>query len=181
MRDALSLLKEFNPCCPEYLVNRDPIALWKECPNGDWMFWAYTRLFPEDYRPAILVMSECTQYFRNLVTDKRITTALDLAIDYGKHHALYEELVEIKPDVFAAKNESTRENEVYVANLVIDTLCFPLNFQNRYALCGKADMFVRNLLSRPPVITVPRLRRFLADVCRDRLPFEQQLNLELQS
>lgn len=89
---ALDLLKPFHPCCPDYLKDKTPQEAWEQCNRGDWMLWAFGKLFPEHLQELTLAKGKCAETVLHLMKDQRSIDAVKAAIDFGEGRLTEKEL-----------------------------------------------------------------------------------------
>jgi hypothetical protein len=71
------------------------------------MLWIYQKLYPENLRELTLVKAHCANTVRHLMTDKRSTHAIDVAIAFGEGRATREELNTAADAAYAAYAAAT--------------------------------------------------------------------------
>jgi hypothetical protein len=64
---------------------------WIACPRGDWMLWIASKVGVED-KLIIKTAALCANTVRHLMTDKRSTDAIDIALKYAEGLATKDEL-----------------------------------------------------------------------------------------
>lgn len=62
------------------------------CERGDWILWLFAKMNPNSKKELVLAAGHCANTVRHLMTDKRSTKAVDMAIAFGEGKASEEEL-----------------------------------------------------------------------------------------
>ena len=81
--------------CKEAMIwigNKDFKTFYDTCDIGDWLLWLYARTNKEDLKGLTLAKAHCANTVRHLMTDKRSTDSIDVAILFGEGKATLEQL-----------------------------------------------------------------------------------------
>jgi len=93
MKTFKEYLKSVNACQPaiDWAGDKPVEQVVAECHRGDWLLWLAQKCGVE-LQPLTLAKGHCANTVRHLMTDKRSTRAVDVAIAFGKGRATREEL-----------------------------------------------------------------------------------------
>ena len=93
MKTFKEYLKSVNACqnAIDWAGDKPVEQVVAECHRGDWLLWLAQKCGVE-LQPLTLAKGHCANTVRHLMTDKRSTRAVDVAIAFGKGRATREEL-----------------------------------------------------------------------------------------
>jgi hypothetical protein len=93
MKTLKDYLKFLNACKPaiDWAGDKPVEQVVAECHRGDWLLWLAKKCGVE-LQPLTLAKAHCANTVRHLMTDKRSTRAVDVAIAFGEGRATREEL-----------------------------------------------------------------------------------------
>ena len=93
MKTFKEYLKSVNAChaAIDWAGDKPVEQVVAECHRGDWLLWLAEKCGVE-LQPLTLAKGHCANTVRHLMTDKRSTRAVDVAIAFGEGRATREEL-----------------------------------------------------------------------------------------
>ena len=88
-------IKHFEPCVEavEWLGDKTFDEAWATCERGDWMLWAYARLYYDRNRELVGCVAECVATIQHLMTDQRSVDVLKACKKYANGEISKEELL----------------------------------------------------------------------------------------
>lgn len=78
------LLEKFNACqeARNWVGDKTLEEAWSTCHRGDWMFWLYRRMYPDNLREYTLAYGHHLNIIRHLMKNKRSLDAIDATITF---------------------------------------------------------------------------------------------------
>jgi len=125
-------ISRFSPCklALEFRSNYSSFEeAWNNCPRGEWMLWIAQKLNVDLLR-LTTAKALCANTVRHLMTDKRSTDAIDVALAFGRGEITQKELKIAATDAdtaayaaaYAATDAAKIENRLQTANICREIL-----------------------------------------------------------
>ena len=116
MKTFKEYLKSVNAChaAIDWAGDKPVEQVVAECHRGDWLLWLAKKCGVE-LQPLTLAKGHCANTVRHLMTDKRSTRAVDVAIAFGEGRATREELDAAAAAYAAAYAASAADAAAYAA------------------------------------------------------------------
>ena len=120
MKTFKEYLKSVNACqnAIDWAGDKPVEQVVAECHRGDWLLWLAQKCGVE-LQPLTLAKGHCANTVRHLMTDKRSTRAVDVAIAFGKGRATREELdtASAAAAAYAAASAAAAANQQETADI----------------------------------------------------------------
>ena len=110
-------ISRFSPCklALEFRSNYSSFEeAWNNCPRGEWMLWIAQKLNVDLLR-LTTAKALCANTVRHLMTDKRSTDAIDVALAFGRGEITQKELKIAAADTAAYAAVANAANAAYAA------------------------------------------------------------------
>ena len=169
-------LKEFlrkNEACKDGFVFAKDLTLEQflnTCERGDWILWLFARMNPNSLRELTLAKGHCANTVRELMTDKRSTKAVDVAIAFGEGKATREELDNACKAAYAASDAYA-----YAAYAAAADAARAAAYAARAAYAAAAAdaaAYAAYAAARAAADARKQNQKQTADICRKYLPIE---------
>jgi hypothetical protein len=117
MKTFKEYLHSVNACEPvvEWAGDKPIEQVVAECHRGDWLLWLAKKCGVE-LQPLTLAKAHCANTVRHLITNERITRAIDVSIAFGEGKATREELDDAA-SVFGAFAADATSAAAYAASV----------------------------------------------------------------
>ena len=131
MKTLKEYLKSLDACGPaiEWAGDKPVEEVVAECHRGDWLLWLAQKCGVE-LQPLTLAKGHCANTVRHLMTDERITRAVDVAIAFGEGRATREELDD-------AASAASAAYAAYSAYAAYASAAYAANQQETADICRK--------------------------------------------